>query len=300
MAKSSKTHCRYCFVWCTTFVAVTAVTLGAFGMADDKELVRPKASPQEMSDAIDNVLTLKSDSYQMFLREASMLVPPLFKGQEWADVQNLMQKRGFKVIEEQKNGDAIRSCYLAKENAIVLPGGSTFDLQLQLSAPNLNRARTPANPGKLFAADVVLVSNIVASYSQAIQGAHYPRGSVFDVVLRCDEVKEVGKEWPILNTMSIHYGYLHNRWIEYSPSGFHASVEFVASTKEEIAGNRLYFFVPSGLDPLRSLDGVKEDLDPFKPQDTIDSIECRGANEWWHGDPRTIESNKRKYLVKTQ
>jgi hypothetical protein len=66
---------------------------------------------------------------------------------------------------------------------------------------------------------------------------------------------------------------------------------------EPVAGKRMHFFVPSGLDPpLLSVNDEVEHLEEFKSQDTIEDIEEWGGNEWWDGDPQTIKANKRKYL----
>jgi hypothetical protein len=259
---------------------------------------KKKASPQEMSEAIEKVLKLKTDSYHVFLREASLLAPPLLKGQDWSDIQKLMAKHGFTVVKAWENGDAIHSHHLAKRNAVVFPSGYSLDLQFQLSARNLDRGRFPAKPGKLYAADVVLVSKIAAPYAKVVQDRGYPKGSILDALLTSEKLKEEGGIWPILNSISVHYGYIFDRWAEHSPSGFHIAIEFVASTKEEIGGNQMYFYAASGLDPLQSSDGNEKVLDAFKAQDTIEGIRQGGSGEWWQGEPKTIEANKRKYLKK--
>ena len=136
---------------------------------------KKKASPQEMSEAIEKVLKLKTDSYHVFLREASLLAPPLLKGQDWSDIQKLMAKHGFTVVKAWENGDAVHSHHLAKRNAVVFPSGYSLDLQFQLSARNLDRGRFPAMAGKLYAADVVLVSRIAAPMQRSCKTEGIPR-----------------------------------------------------------------------------------------------------------------------------
>lgn len=251
-----------------------------------------------MSEAIERVLKLKADSYQVFLREASLLAPPLLKGQSWADVQQLMTKHGFTVARAWENGDAVHSHHLAKKNAFILPSGRSLDLRFELSARNLDRGRSPARPGELYAANVVLVSELGAPYSEVMNERRFPEGSVLDAVLRSEPVKEAGATWPVSKSISVHYGYIGNRREEHNPSGFHVTIEFVASTTEAIGGKRMYLYAASGLDPLRSRDGKEVLRDGFKARDTIEEIQESGGNEWWHGAAETVEANQRKYLKK--
>ena len=111
-----------------------------------------------------------------------------------------------------------------------------------------------------------------APYAKVVQDRGYPEGSILDAFLTSEKLKEEGGIWPILNSISVHYGYIDDRWFEHNPSGFHIAVEFVASTKEEIGGNQMYFYAASGLDPLQSSDGKVKVLDGFKAQDTIEGI----------------------------
>jgi hypothetical protein len=255
---------------------------------------------QRMSEAIQKVLRLKTASYHVFLREASLIVQPVFQGQEWADVEQLMANLGFAAVEAWENGDAVHSHHLARQNAILLPGGNSFDLEFQFSAPNLDRARLPAKPGKLYAANVVLVSRIAAPYSKVAKGRLYPRGSVLDALPTSAALEEQGRLWPILNSISVYYDYFYDRWADHSPSGFRITVEFVASKTEKIGAERMDFYAASGLDPLQSPDGKEKLLNGFKAQDTIEQIKGGGGLEWWQGEPRTIEANKRKYLMRKE
>jgi hypothetical protein len=253
---------------------------------------------QRMSEAIQKVLRLKTASYHVFLREASLIVPPVFKGREWADVEKLMAKHSFAVVEAWENGDAVHSHHLARRNAILLPGGHSLDLEFQFSALNLDRTRLPAKPGKLYAANVVLVSRIGAPYSKVAKDRFYPKGSVLDALLTSGKLEDQGRIWPILDLISVHYDYLYDRWADHSPSGFRITVEFVASKSEEIGAERMDFCAASGLDPLQSAEGKEKLLNGFKAQDTIEYIKGGGSLEWWKGEPGTIEANKRKYLTR--
>lgn len=250
----------------------------------------PNRTSEEMSEAIQKVLKLKADSYHVYLREASLIVPPILKGQSWADAKKVMGKHGFAIVKQRHLGQEVH--YLAKKDAVILPSGHSLDLQLHLTALNNDR------PGQVDAADAVLVSEIAAPLSLVLSDQWYPEGSVLDAIVTSESVRKDGAVWPVLSRISLHYGIMSNRWLEYNRKGFNVTVEFLASNNENIAGKRTYFYVESGLDPLQSWDGKKKLLDGFTSQDTIELIREGGGNEWWHGEPETIRANKRKYLKK--
>jgi hypothetical protein len=257
-------------------------------------------SMQEASDAIQKALKLKADSYQVLLRDFSRIVPPVLRGQEWTDMQTLMRKNSFATVEAWENGDAVHSYHLLKKNAVELPRGFSLDLYLLLSAPNLDRPKGPARPGKLYAADVALIADFNEPYPTIIGEERYAKGSVLDVILGTEQVKAVGEVWPLLKKVYVFYGYIDDRWSEQNPSGFHVCVEFTASATQQIAGKKLDFSVASGLDPWRSRDGKKVLRQGFKSQDTLGDVSIRGGNEWWYGDNAAVEANKRKYLKAKQ
>jgi hypothetical protein len=211
-----------------------------------------------------------------------------------------MKRHRFAAEESWANGDAVHSYHLVKKGAFRLSKKESLDLWLLLSAPNLHQPKGPARPGKLYRADVALVADLNAPYSQVAAEKKFPKGSVLDVVLRLKGAREIGEVWPILRKVYVHYGCIGNRWEEYNPSGFHVCVEFAVSRKKEFAGKTVYFYIPSGLDPLESWDGKKKGLGGFKPQDALGEITIGGGNEWWQGDDKTVEANKRKYLKKKQ
>lgn len=272
---------------------VESVSQGANGVQTRKATI--VASPEELDDALVKVRDLKSDSYHHFLREASLLLPPRFVGQQWSTVTNVMEKHQFPIVESWENGDASHCYYLVKKNAFQFPNGHSLDLHVLFSAWNADRPNLPARPGKIWAANAAFVADINAPYADLVAQDRYPKGSILDVVLRSDKVKDVGSAWPLLKKVFVHYGYISDRWVEHSPSGFHITIEFTASLDEKVAGKKMYFSVPSGLDPLRSFDG-KELLDGFTSQDTLGEIRFVGSNGWWHGEPDVVGANKKKYL----
>ncbi len=257
---------------------------------------RNAAAEQEMSDALEAILNLKSASYHVMLREASLLAPPILQGREWAEVLKLLEDRSFATVEGWENGDYVHSDHLLRRGAVTFANGHSLDLDLLLSAPIHKGLMGLSHRGRLDRPDVALVANISAPYPQVISEQRYPRGSVLDLVLHSERVKEAGEEWPLLKKVSVHYGYIDNRYVEHNPSGFHVCVEFTASATERIAGKRMYFYVPSGLDPLQSRDGNEKLIDGFNPQDTVCDIISGGGNEWWHGTPGTVEVNQRRFL----
>src|SRR5258708_3286492 len=81
-------------------------------LAQTPDLKKRVPTTGEATDAVKKVLRLKAASYHVFLRDASLLVPPSLIGLEWEEVQRLMQKHSFTVVEAWENGDAIHSHHL--------------------------------------------------------------------------------------------------------------------------------------------------------------------------------------------
>src|SRR5439155_2061701 len=197
--------------------------------------------------------------------------------QEWAEVQKLMRERAFAAVKAWENGDSVHGYYMLKRKAFAFANGHSLDLYLLLSAPNLDRPKLPARPGRLYRADVALAAEINAPYPQVNGQKRFPKGSVLDVIMSCETVREVGDIWPLLRSIIVHYGYVGKKGIDYNPSGFHVYLEFTATVKEDVAGKMMYFDVPSGLDPLQSWDGRKKLLKDFTSQDTLGEIIERGS-----------------------
>lgn len=278
-----------------------AVPIGCSGSDDPPAIQAPnsrKSSAPVDSDPFEKLAGLRTDSYHVFLREASLLVPPALMGQNWSDVQELMKIHQFPVFESWDNGDAVHGYHLIKKKYIVFPRGHVLDLCLLLSANNLDRGHLPARAGKIYRADVALVAECNAPYAQVLKEGRFPQGTVLDAVLASATVKIAGEEWPLLKRVYVYYGYILNHHLEHNPSGFSADVEFTASLTEKIAGKTMYFAVPSQLDPLQSPGGKSKPLEDFKPEDTLGGVNPKGSNEWWQGEPQVVEANQRKYLRK--
>lgn len=299
--------------FCVTITALINVATAGCGnagrvaepvsqVANDAEMRETKtvAAPKDLTDVLRKVRNVKSDSYHRFLRKISLLVPPRCVGQQWNTVTKIMEQHRFPVVESWDNGDAAHCYYLVKKKAFQFSNGHSLDLHILLtvllSAENADRPNLPARPGKIYAADTALVADINAPYADLVAQERYPKGSILDTVLRLDKVKAVGSTWPLLKKVYVHYGYLFDRWVEHSPSGFHVTVEFSASINEKVGGKKMYFFVPSGLDPLRSPNSQEELLDGFTAKDTLGGIRSGGGNEWWYGAPDVVEANQKKYL----
>ena len=264
--------------------------------AEATELKNKLSTPLELSNALDKVVKLNADSYQVLLREASLLIQPVFQGQDWTEVQTVLQKQHLTVIDSWENGDFVHRHYLLKSKAFKFSNGHSLDMCLLISVPNGNsHSVRPALAGKVTSADVALVADINAPYPQVMAKSGFPKGSVLDLILSSEDTKKVGKIWPLLKKISVHYGIYRDMYQTYNPSGFHVCVAFTASTKEKIADKMIYFFVMSGLDPLRSSNrgGISQG---FQPQDTLGEIREDSVNELWYGNSATVQSNKSKYL----
>ncbi len=255
-----------------------------------------EAKRNPLDDAITKLRDLDVKSYHSFLRESSRLLPQQCLEKPWSEINGHFVELGLQTMESWENGSAIHRYYKLKNNAISFPGCRSTDLWLLLSARNTDEPNYPVKPGSVYKADVAIVSTINTSYQELIDAKPYPADSVLDTVLRSDEVRPVGATWPIVHRVYLHYGYIEDRWSEHNPNGFHVTVEFVASLEEEIAGKRINFSVPSGLDPMRTHLGEELADATFVASDTIGDVCSRGGNEWWQGEPHVIETNRKKYL----
>ncbi|MFN7841142.1 MAG: hypothetical protein ACK5YR_18360 [Pirellula sp.] len=263
---------------------------------ESKTQLKMEANQNSLDDAIAKLRDLGGKSYHSFLRESYRLLPPQCLEKPWSEINEHFVEMGLSTMESWENGSAIHRYYRLKSNAISFPGCRSTDLWLLLSARNTDEPNYAVKPGSVYKADVAIVSTINTSYQELIEAKPYPANSVLDTVLRSDEVSSVGATWPIVHRVYIHYGYIANRWLEHNPNGFHVTIEFVASLKEKIAGKRINFFVPSGLDPMRTHLG-EELADPtFVASDTLGDVQSGGGGEWWHGEPHVIETNRKKYL----
>ncbi len=249
-----------------------------------------------LDDAVAQVCQLNVKRYHLLLRESSRLLPPQCLKKPWSEINGHFVDLRLPAMESWENGDAIHRYYLLKKNVIAFSGCSSTDLWILLSAMNSDRPNYPVKPGAVYAADVAIVSTVSTSYHELIDTKPYPADSVLDTVLKSDDVKSIGATWPIVHRIYVHYGYIANRWSEHNPNGFHVTVEFVTSLDQEVAGKRINFTVPSGLDPLRTLSGQELVDAAFVSSDTLGAVESGGGNEWWHGEPHVVEANRKKYL----
>jgi hypothetical protein len=278
---------------CGTQLEVMILNEGEWSLQTPVEVSEPivKFEPR---DAIDRVLRLKSGSYHTLLREASRLVPPALLGMTWVEVQRVMQEQSLMIVKEWQGNNGPLAYYILKRGAFVFSNGFSLDLYVLLGAVNEGRHQYGPCLGKLYQADVALVGDINAPYAQVVAEERFPKGSVLEVALSCEEVRKTSEVWPILGKVCVYYGYLADRWLEFNPSGFRVDIEFTASAQGEIGGREMIFTVVSGLDPLRSSDGTWEILNGFKSEDTLHQMRVFDGLEWGH--PERISANNRKYL----
>jgi hypothetical protein len=239
-------------------------------------------------------------SYQIFLRRASLTVPPLIVGREWEEIKALLQQNGFEAIEAWENGDPVNVHYRLKKGILTLPGGFPLDLILLLQARNLNKPNGQVAPGRVSRADVALLADLRMPYAEVAEKKPFPSGTVLAEVLGLAQVKATGAEWPILKEIVVNYGFLFDRWMKYSPSGFQVSVKYVASLSEDVGRKSWTFYFNSGLDPLQTVDGLNEPGSGFRSEDKLSPGERGGGNESWNGEETTAEANKKKYLRRAQ
>jgi hypothetical protein len=225
--------------------------------------------------------------YHRFLREASLIVPPLLLDRDFDEVQGLLTRQGFPLVKSSERGSELDARFLLKKSFFSSSPQPSLDLYLLLSA---------APPRKVKKAEIALIIDFGNAFDEAVQNLPVPNDTVLNEVLRKDQVKKAGSEWPILEDIQISYSYHGKRHDEYNPSGFNVQVKFAAWLTEKIAEKRMYFFMESELDPLRTRTGKTDPNRRFTPLDSFGEVEGGGSNEWWKGDKETMERNKKKYL----
>lgn len=85
---------------------------------------------QAASETLDKLLALKAKSYHIFLSESFWLVPPRLKGLEWVEVQDLMKKRAFPVVDSESSQYRGFSKHLIKKNGFTFQRGQTLVVSL--------------------------------------------------------------------------------------------------------------------------------------------------------------------------
>lgn len=252
----------------------------------------PTADEKAVIEALTKVRELKATSYHLFLREAAQIFPQVCVGREWSDVTNILDKQECPIVESWGNGK--RRYYLVREKAFSFENGSSLDAYIWLSADDSIPRNLQASSPRVFQADIVLAANVNAPSEDLIAQRRFPRNSVLDVVLCSKEVQRGVSRWPLVKTIFVNYGSIIGRWG--SASGFEVTVECAASLEKRVGGERMYFFVRSGLDPVKLFSNEVASPDVFTPKDSLGEVTGYGGNEWWHGNTTVIEANKKKYL----
>jgi len=252
---------------------------------------KPPAEPKALSEALTKVRQLKAKSYHYFLRDAAQILPPVCVGQPWSDVTTVIEKQMCPMIDSRDNGEHLQRYYLAQKQAVSFPNGRTLDAYVWLSGRNADGFQRPSRPEKVFQANIMLADEINADYEDLVKQHRYPRGSILDVVLRSPEVQREGLRWPIVKRVLVNYGSSIGR--SGISRGFDVTVQFTASLENEIGEKRMYFFVSSGLAPIRD---DRDRADGVASTDTLGDVYGYGGNEWWRGEAADVKANQKKYL----
>lgn len=241
--------------------------------------------------AITSIRKLNTNSYQTFLREAAQIFRPACVGRSWEEVTNAIEKQNCPIIESHDNGDRLRKTYLVKKAAFAFPNGRTLDAYARISGRNTDSGHKPSRPAKVSQADILLVDETRVRYEIVAEQNRYPSGSVLDAVLKSPAVEREGLRWPIMKTILVNHGSIMTR--SGVARGFEVEVEFTASLENRIGGERMYFFV--GSEPSAANDG-DINVDDVEPKTRLGEVQGFGANEWWHGTPNVVDTNKKKYM----
>ena len=266
--------------------------------ADDSiQIQSMQTSPDRANRLLPNVhdlLDRHDSSYHILLRALSQAIEPVFVGRPFSVVAEDLKKQGFRLVRSWENGAAINSHYLMATNYFVAPTGYSMDLYLILHAESLNYASPSYRTGLVFNADASLVMTVAMPFSNLVEQARFPKGTVVDRVLTMPDVKDAGSQWPLVKNICVSYGYLNDRWAKFSPFGFTVKIEFVTDP-DDVGIKTLTYTLASGLDPRKSVNGGSVDENIF-PNDSLGEAIQIGASESWRGDDESIERAKGKYL----
>ena len=253
------------------------------------------ATANDLGGAVGALLNRHVASYHVLLRELSLVVEPRCLGRPWSTVEKELKGQGLHVVDWWENGAAINCHYIVASNAFTTPAGYPMDLYLMVQAENIGYATATQQVGRVFIAIAALVSDVHQLYSNLVSQARFPKGSVIEKVLDHREVRKDGRIWPMVKRVYASYGYLFDRWSEYSPSGFRVEIEYELGRANDFGVKSGGYMVPSGLDPLKSETGQPESL-KCTSNDSLGEITQTGSLESWRGDDDAIVKLKAKYL----
>jgi hypothetical protein len=226
----------------------------------------------------------ESRSYQQLLRDASHEIRRMALDRPWSEVEQELQRQGFRRIHARDNQHTSDYEYLVTQEGWRAGDQSAHALYLEFSVDRRSAADVPsANPGCVMNAAAGLSAEPNRSYAQALVGGAYAEGSVLFCGLRLSEAAAAAKDYPILKKVAVTYDLIRDRWSETVPHGFHLWLTFGDSPRSDRRGKRLYFTAESGLDAFQDWQG-RPLAEQFESKDTLGEFRGWGSTEW--GPPR--------------
>jgi hypothetical protein len=238
-------------------------------------------------------LKQRTISTHHLLRDLHLFAKRRYVGRIWATVYEELSERGSRKVPTWETEPLIGCDYTIATNVCLDSSAYPVDLCLSIKADG---GAVHCN-GRVFEANLTLVSNVKAPLSSLIAQDRYPKESVMSKVLTLPEIKAAGETWPLVKRVCVFYGYLNNRWNKYNPSGFTVAVEFVTDATE-IGSKRITYTIVSNLDPCKTKEGAPYTRSD-RAEDSLGDVELIGDLESWRGEDNEIEIAKAKYLRST-
>jgi hypothetical protein len=235
---------------------------------------------------------LDSLGYHVLIRKETQKLQSRYLGKNWADFEPTQNRGGMKLIHSNDSQYLNFRSYMLQEGRYVSPGGLSHDLIADFDIDN--GSRDTKETGKIRGVRAGLLTEPQRPFSAFVAEASYPEGSVLDLLLHADDVRQVGEEFPVLTRLELTYDLIHDRWADETARGFHIRIEFAIDAEQQIGGKTLSLTAESGLDPLETHDG-KKILAGFKPKDSVSSFRNWGGSEWWHGDKDAVKANQARF-----
>jgi len=249
------------------------------------EQLRGSVSEQFVCE-VGRLLKQRTISTHHLLRDLHLLAKRRYVGRIWATVYEELSELGSRKVPTWETEPLIGCDYTIATNVCLNSSAYPVDLCLSIRADG----DAVNSTGRVFEANVTLVSNVRAPLSSLFAQGRYPKDSVISKVLTLPEIKAAGEAWPLVKRVCVFYGYLNNRWNKYNPFGFTVVVEFVTDATE-IGFKRITYTVVSNLDPFKTNEGIPY-ARSYRSEDILGDVELIGDLESWRGEDNEIEATK--------
>ena len=283
------------FISYATLVAVTFIPILAAQAKETKGIADRDDSHGWAETAVNELMSVKTADPAIFIREASLILRRACAGKSLAELEIGFHKSPRTEEREEDQNSTIT--WALRENALSLSEG-LGSLDLHLSAAVSDVLQTSERQS--IDIDVRLVDqSINQSFDDIVMKPRYSRNSAVDFGLRCNDVVDIGLQWPLVRKISIGFRQNDRQEIKNASVGpeFDLLVEFAATKSGGIGGRILSVRIPAAVADLQEAIASDDKQRMWEITDRIEEISVLDSEEWWLGDSEQVQANKSKYLV---